>query len=270
MKGLSVPQCVEWDLKEIASQLLQIPRHQLQVESNLADFGFDSITLATFAEQLTDHYQVEITPPALFFGYPTLGKLTDYYMTEHKEAMADFYREGTTREKPSLRLSTEDQPAPKESSQPVRSEKLEERKSPSAPQVPAAPTQPDTEPIAVIGMSGRFPGGARNIAQLWEHLVQGEEQVQPTTRWSEEGGNHGDLGMVPGVREFDPTFFGISPREAQNMDPRQRLLLQEAWKALEDAGYGGKAISASTDWHVCWGRKWRLPVSQWLRWSDYL
>src|SRR5699024_8163531 len=90
MKGLSIQQCVEWDLKETASNLLQIPRNQLHLESNLADFGFDSITLATFAERLTAHYQIEVTP-ALFFGYPTLGKLTAYYMTEQAEAMAAFY-----------------------------------------------------------------------------------------------------------------------------------------------------------------------------------
>src|SRR5690606_8074900 len=45
-------------------------------------------------------------------------------------------------------------------------------------------------------------------------------------------------GLIPGLREFDPLFFEIAPKEAELMDPRQRLLLQEAWKALEDAGYG--------------------------------
>ena len=50
------------------------------------------------------------------------------------------------------------------------------------------------------------------------------------------------LGSVPGVREFEPLFFEISPRDAELMDPKQRLLLQEAWKALEDAGYGEKQL----------------------------
>ena len=49
-------------------------------------------------------------------------------------------------------------------------------------------------------------------------------------------------GCLPGVSEFDPLFFEISPREAEIMDPRQRLLLQESWKALEDAGYGAEQI----------------------------
>ncbi|SMO96318.1 beta-ketoacyl reductase, partial [Melghirimyces algeriensis] len=167
MKGLSVRQCVEWDLKEIASQLLKIPRNQLHLESNLADFGFDSITLAAFAEQLTVHYEVEITP-ALFFGYPTLGKLADYYMTEHTESMAAFYREGATEK------------SQREEPQPTMVKPLEQERKPEEPQ---ASVKPEKEPIAVIGMSGRFPG-ARNIAQMWEHLANGEDQVQPATRWS--------------------------------------------------------------------------------------
>ena len=52
--------------------------------------------------------------------------------------------------------------------------------------------------------------------------------------------------MLAGVEEFDPLFFEISPREAEAMDPRQRLLLQEAWRALEDAGYGRGALDAHT------------------------
>ncbi|MCY9060206.1 SDR family NAD(P)-dependent oxidoreductase, partial [Bacillus inaquosorum] len=237
MKGLSVRQCVEWDLKEIASSLLQIPRNQLHLESNLADFGFDSITLATFAERLTAHYQVEITP-ALFFGYPTLGKLADYYQTEHAEGMAAFYREGTTMEKPSSPMSADRQREQKAKPQPAMPEKRTEQPPQPKPQVPEA--QQELEPIAVIGMSGRFPG-ARTIDQMWEHLVKGEEQVQPAARWAEEG-EQWRFGVVPGASEFDPAFFEISPREAQSMDPRQRLLLQEAWRALEDAGYGAKQI----------------------------
>ncbi|MBO1583402.1 type I polyketide synthase, partial [Bacillus sp. XF8] len=239
MKGLSVQQCVEWDLKKIASNLLQIPRDQLHLESNLADFGFDSITLATFAERLTAHYNVEITP-ALFFGYPNLGKLADYYMTEHTEGMAAFYREGRTMEKLSSTIPNDMHREEKVQSQSVMPEKLAEKKSRPEPQMQITPRQLEMEPIAVIGMSGRFPG-ARNIDQMWEHLVKGEEQVQSATRWAQEG-EQWRFGEVPGVSEFDPAFFEISPREAQNMDPRQRLLLQEAWKALEDAGYGAKQI----------------------------
>ena len=111
-----------------------------------------------------------------------------------------------------------------------------------------------SEPIAIIGMSGRFPG-ARNIEELWEILATGQDMVQeiPAERFdwriyygdpAKEPGktNCKWCGCIPGVSEFEPLFFEISPREAETMDPRQRLLLQESWKALEDAGYGPEQI----------------------------
>ncbi|PEU20472.1 hypothetical protein CN526_28270, partial [Bacillus wiedmannii] len=112
------------------------------------------------------------------------------------------------------------------------------------------------EPIAIIGMSGRFPQ-ARNINEMWKILTEGKDVVQeiPPERfdWRKYYSNSGEpgktngkwCGSIPGVDEFDPLFFEISPREAKNMDPRQRLLLQESWKALEDAGYGEKQIKNS-------------------------
>jgi polyketide synthase PksN len=99
----------------------------------------------------------------------------------------------------------------------------------------------DDEPIALIGMSGRFPG-ARDVDELWDLLAGGKDAVRPTDPdripgpwWA---------GWAPGVYEFDPEFFAISPAEAELMDPRQRLLLQESWRALEDAGYGGEQVAA--------------------------
>ena len=111
------------------------------------------------------------------------------------------------------------------------------------------------EPIAIIGMSGRFPG-ARNIEELWQILATGQDMVReiPAERfdWRQYYGDPQEpgktnckwCGCIPGVSEFEPLFFEISPKEAETMDPRQRLLLQESWKALEDAGYGAEQIKA--------------------------
>ena len=98
------------------------------------------------------------------------------------------------------------------------------------------------EPIAVIGMSGRFPQ-CHNVDELWDLLVSGRSAITrvPADRWiatrPEEWG-----GFVPEMQCFDPLFFEISPREAALMDPRQRLFLEEAWHTLEDAGYMGERI----------------------------
>src|SRR5690606_3593900 len=98
------------------------------------------------------------------------------------------------------------------------------------------------DPIALIGMSGRFPG-ARTVAGLWPIVSEGRsavnavpEERRPWWRSPGPGGQPRKFGAVPGIDEFDPLFFEISPREAELMDPRQRLLLMEMWRALEDAG----------------------------------
>ncbi|MER0244121.1 beta-ketoacyl synthase N-terminal-like domain-containing protein, partial [Streptomyces sp. HSW2009] len=114
-----------------------------------------------------------------------------------------------------------------------------------------AAAAPVDEPIAIVGMSGRFPG-ARTVEELWQIVAEGRSVIAdvPAERqgWSAdeelpEGQQPARFGSVPGIAEFDPLFFEISPREAELMDPRQRLLLQEMWRALEDAGYGDRAVA---------------------------
>ncbi|MFD3539099.1 type I polyketide synthase [Streptomyces sp. NPDC058662] len=95
------------------------------------------------------------------------------------------------------------------------------------------------EPIAVVGMSCRLPGGA-GLDGFWDLLARGESAITPVPegRWGEDGAGlgAGRGGFLDGVDTFDAPFFGISPREAAAMDPQQRLVLELAWEALEDAG----------------------------------
>jgi epothilone polyketide synthase E len=106
-----------------------------------------------------------------------------------------------------------------------------------------------SEPLAIVGMGCRFPGGVESPAAFWALLEAGVDAtgVVPGDRWDADaiydpepatpGKSYvtrgGFLGAIDG---FEPEFFGISPREAVGMDPQQRLLLEVAWEALEDAG----------------------------------
>lgn len=239
MSGLTVSQCLEWDLKGMMSELLQIDPIKLDRATNLADFGFDSLSLAKFASMLTDRLGIEVTP-TLFYGHSTLSKLTQYYLSGHAEAMQELYRNFT----PPARLDAPAQTAMVASIAPQQSARKVRAISSPAPHHIAQ----SREPIAIIGMSGRFPR-ARTLDELWATLAEGQEVIEkhPVDRFRDGDTEPGRWkgGWMPGVREFDPSFFEISPREAESMDPRQRLLLQESWRALEDAGYGPKQIENS-------------------------
>ena len=101
--------------------------------------------------------------------------------------------------------------------------------------------------IAIIGVAGRFPG-ADNVEEFWQMLIEGRAGTGelPIGRWSEYNADEVlrtkmetqnlQGGYLEDISSFDPEFFGLSPLEATNMDPQQRIILELAWEALEDAG----------------------------------
>ncbi len=114
------------------------------------------------------------------------------------------------------------------------------------------------EPIAIIGMSCHFPGGANTPEAFWQLLKSGKDAISeiPAERWEIDSfydpdpdapgkmyTRHG--GFLENISGFDAQFFGISPREAVRMDPQQRLLVEAAWEALEDAGQAADKLAGS-------------------------
>ncbi|MGN4069128.1 SDR family NAD(P)-dependent oxidoreductase, partial [Burkholderia gladioli] len=250
MKGLSVAECLAWDLAGQTAELMQIPREAISAHTNLAEYGFDSLALTEFARRLARHFSIELTP-TLFYSHPSLGQFAAFLLASHGERLAAFYAAGggiaALSTAPASRTSVALPPEPRVDVEAA------------APLVPAPADAPrardaavrDDEPIAIIGMSGRFPG-ARNVDELWTILRDGLDMVRPLpAQGPADRPGAGDftghwLGELPGATEFDPLFFEIAPRDAELMDPRQRLLLQEAWRALENAGYGAAQLRRET------------------------
>lgn len=127
------------------------------------------------------------------------------------------------------------------------------------------PKQPDldknraslnkSQEIAVIGLSGRFPG-AKDIEQFWKNICNGVESISIVTDAEVlESGVRPELlenpqyvkawGVLEDIEKFDANFFGYNPKEAELLDPQQRVFLEETWRALENAGYDTQKYAGS-------------------------
>lgn len=208
-------------LRAMASELLDIPANRIDQQNNLNEYGFDSLSLVDYAKAIHERYQIPFTP-SLFYSYATLENIADYLVAEYGKAVCE------------------------EASAPVVHKTKMEKKTEC---IPTEKECNQEEQIAIIGMSGRFPQ-ARTPKELWEILEQGKTVVTtaPSDRFTGEREKieKWKCGWVPGVSEFEPLFFEISPKEAQMMDPRHRLLMQETWNALEDAGCSMSSLKEQT------------------------
>lgn len=231
------------DLKRQICSLLKMKPDQLGERAAFVELGFSSLTLAQLARNVSGLFDISLLPPA-FFSYPSVDQLTGYLVQSHRPSLESFYKLNTDAvlsERQNMLLPTPEVAG--RSTQSTRASNPTARLSPS-----------QDEPIAVIGMSGRFPG-ADSTSELWSTLAAGKSVISeipkerwdwreyyrgPGDAWNQIATNRG--GFISGVAEFDPVFFNLSPREAELIDPRQRLLLQEAWRAFEDAGYAGRHL----------------------------
>ncbi len=131
------------------------------------------------------------------------------------------------------------------------------------------------DPIAVVGISGRY-AEADNLEQFWENLKLGKDCVKevPIERWDSSSIYHPEKNtphkiyskwgsFLTEIDKFDSLFFNISPHEAAGMDPQERMILEVAWSAIEDAGYDPQSLG-----HQCEGQG-QVGVFMGVMWNEY-
>nr|DAC76735.1 TPA_exp: type I polyketide synthase [Streptomyces sp. NRRL F-4335] len=196
------------------------------------EMGLDSAALLRLVHALQRRLDTTL-PPTLLFEHTTVHDLAGWLTAHH--------------------------PAP---AGPARTPVAPAAAAPApAPQTPAPSTAPaataragrdpvaDSPDLAVVGLSGRYPG-AYDLDAFWRNLRAGADCVTPVPaeRWDRAaygGGRRGEIGhnycdfggFIEDADKFDPLFFSISPREAVAVDPLERLFLEHSWAALEDAGH---------------------------------
>ncbi|MCI5136083.1 MAG: hypothetical protein D3920_13670, partial [Candidatus Electrothrix sp. AW2] len=226
-------------LQQQAAKFLKTAATDIDMEIELEDCGFDSLSLTEFTNQLNQLYSFGLDP-ALFFEYPSIDRFAAYLLEEHTQFFAEQFAVNTN----IIGINT-------------TSATTNSRHSASIRQTASSASLVNAdEPVAVIGMSGSFPMAA-DPDVFWQNLVQRKNCISevPDDRWDWKA-VYGDPlldpektaikwgGFIDGIADFDPDFFGISPKEAELMDPQQRLLLLHAWKALENAAVAPAKLAA--------------------------
>ncbi|TYB89460.1 SDR family NAD(P)-dependent oxidoreductase [Oceaniovalibus sp. ACAM 378] len=209
---------------------LMIEPGDIRDTDTFLDLGLDSILAVTWVRNLNTRFGVDL-PATVVYGHPTVGMLVAHLGSLHPAA---------------IELTSTPAPNPAPIPAPISI-------APAQENTAAAPD--GAMDIAIIGASGRFPKAA-DLGEYWANIAAGRDCISeiPASRWVI--GEHYDpdpqapnrtyckwMGALDGVDEFDARFFNILPREAELTDPQQRLFLQSAWHAIEDAAIDPAALA---------------------------
>ena len=231
---------------------------EIEDRDRFIDLGFDSLQAVDFKDALERDLLLSLRT-TLLFDYATPEALVEHLAGEL--ALPALAGDGTHSTESSPEGEPEGAPV-SESSGPARYQHLSRdelllllaRQDAKVGAIEEA----RAEPIAIVGIGCRFPGGVHTPDEFWQLLERGGDAIEeiPAERWSIDELYDPDRdapgkintrygGFIRGFEEFDPQFFGISPREAIELDPQQRLLLEISWEALEHAGQNPRELFGS-------------------------
>ena len=235
-------------LREILAKELHLEEHEIEDNIQFIDLGLDSITGVTWIRKINEIYKINIEATKIY-SYPTLAQLSQFVKEEAE-------KQGTFKSKQKISKIPVKIPQILKTPSPIQ-KLVSRRKKATIKKGTTVNAGYQSEPIAIIGMSGQFPK-AKNIDAFWKNISQGKNCITevPKERWDTNTfyidgkatsgkTNCKWMGALEEYDLFDPLFFNISPTEAESMDPQQRVLLQSCWNSIENAGYNPKLLSGS-------------------------
>jgi acyl transferase domain-containing protein/acyl carrier protein len=243
---------VESILVTMLAELLSIEEKDIDENTDLREFGLDSVSLNEFTEMINSRLGIDIDA-TLLFEYSTMKMISGYLKEKYVKLVQKDVKPSEESHTPATIIR---QNIIEEQSNPVRELAGLFTQSNVAEEKEAGGEVTPLEDIAIIGMSGRLPQ-SDNLNEFWEHLMNGEDMITeiPIDRfpWQEYYGdarngnksNNKSGGFLKDIKCFDAGFFNISPREAELMDPQQRILLEEVWRLFEEAGYRASEVAGS-------------------------
>lgn len=222
-------------LKGEAAKILKEDEAVFEENGKFSRYGFDSITTIEFINAVNQFYHIKLLPSVLY-EYTKFQTLAEYLLKEYPDATAA--RHSLADEKDTNRRQEDKSSAEALSADNTKVE-----------------SQMQEEELAIVGMAGQFPK-SKNVLEFWKHLKNQESLIRevPADRWNWEdyyaddtfGKNKTSViwgGFLENIDTFDEKLFKISPKEADYMNPQQRLILENVWTTIEDAGYKASELA---------------------------
>ncbi len=226
-------------LTQVIGDEIKLDPERIDSREPFDSFGIDSIVIGRINIAL----EKDLGPQSktLLYEYPSIQELAEHLLEEAKDHLLGIFNISDS---------------PIEVTGPTAETLIRENERPIP--VKDSNTYEETEPMAIIGMHGKYPK-SKDLAKYWENLKKGKNLIDlvPESRWeykafyhedpekADEGKIYGKWGgFINDVDKFDPEFFNIPKEEARMMDPQERLFLESVWATIEDAGYTKDSLSA--------------------------
>ncbi|MGO1070379.1 SDR family NAD(P)-dependent oxidoreductase [Lysobacter sp. CA199] len=248
-------------------------------DRSFKDYGFDSVVMIDLIAELEKAFGT--LPKTLFFEYQTLAEISGYFIEHHPDRCRAIARpeeaSAVIVAAPTPTPTPTPTPSPRAASEPARAVAYAVS-TPGSVRIGEPGPAPHQGDIAIIGLAGRYPQ-AETLEAFWENLRLGRDCVEEipadrpdiAAKFRFQAGDATRAnsysrwgGFLRDVDRFDPLFFNISPKEAENIDPNERLFLEIASQAIEDAGYTPDTLAAARGY-----RDNPVGVYAGLMWGDY-